>query len=228
MFGSECFRYYRSLTDTGIYDEIFECLASVNQKASVPRIGVERAVEIFREVLLDNPGIFYVDGISYSVRGDSIDLIPKYSFDKKEIAGISLSLKKRAERIAARLKGGTDPVSAVHDFLVSSVEYRFEKRRYSHEIYGVLHHGIGVCEGISKTAKLLLDMMGTESAVIVSEPMGNVSHAWNVVWTGGRPLHYDITFDLSHRADRRRYFGLTDAGIYLDHGKPLYPAPECN
>ena len=227
MFGSECFRYYRSLTDPSVYDEIFGCLDNHDQKIRVPRMGIEAVLRVFREVLLDNPGIFYVDGVSYSVREDSIDLIPRYSFDKKEIEDTEYSLKKRAERIVSGLRGKPDPVSAVHDFLVGSVTYKFEKRRYSHEIYGVLHHGIGVCEGISKTAKLLLDLMEIECAVIVSEPNGNVSHAWNVIWTSGCPLHYDITFDLSHRSDKKHYFGLTDEQIYTDHARPLYPAPEC-
>ena len=46
--------------------------------------------------------------------------------------------------------------------LLKSGEKGFDKLKkpYSHEIIGPLGHGVGVCEGIAKSVKVLCDVLG--------------------------------------------------------------------
>ena len=47
----------------------------------------------------------------------------------------------------------------VHDFICDNVRYDKLKKAYSHEIIGPLGQGVGVCEGIAKAVKVLLDVL---------------------------------------------------------------------
>ena len=49
----------------------------------------------------------------------------------------------------------------VHDFICENVHYDKLKKPYSHEIIGPLGHGVGVCEGIAKSVKVLCDALGS-------------------------------------------------------------------
>lgn len=70
----------------------------------------------------------------------------------------------------------------------------------SHSIVGPVLRGRGVCDGISKTAKMLFQVLGGKAHVIdgVAKNAASFSyepHAWNLVRTNQRWYHWDITFD---------------------------------
>lgn len=103
----------------------------------------------------------------------------------------------------------------VHDFICQNVRYDKLKKSYSHEILGPLGQGVGVCEGIAKTVKILCDQLGIWCIVVFQEanPEKNIKyrHAWNIVKIGGAYYHLDATFDntLSHMGPvRYDYFNL--------------------
>ena len=109
-------------------------------------------------------------------------------------------------------------------------------KNYAHEVIGPLCHGIGVCEGIAKTAKLLFDAVGIESIVVIGKErkekdgLSGVRHAWNIVRIGGRTYHFDATFDNSlTRSGVRRYdyYNLSDEAIAADHRESVYAVPPC-
>jgi len=124
-------------------------------------------------------------------------------------------------------------------------EYRFEKKRIRehrqaiearvtrHEVIGPLTNGVGVCEGMAKTVKLLCDGLGLPCMIAVSDrDRANGErylHAWNIVQLGGQCYHLDATFDnsLSKYGTRYDYFNLDDTKIFRDHRPLLYPAPPC-
>ena len=62
----------------------------------------------------------------------------------------------------------------------------------SYTMYGVLGKGVGVCQGYAETYMYLLDKVGIESEVCVSNDLW---HAWNIVYIGGKPYYVDITWD---------------------------------
>lgn len=123
---------------------------------------------------------------------------------------------------------------AIHDFILENVRYDKLEKPYSHEVIGPLTNGVGVCEGMAKTVKLLCDGLGLPCMIAVSDrDRANGErylHAWNIVQLGGQCYHLDATFDNSlskYGALRYDYFNLDDAKIFRDHRPLLYPAPAC-
>ena len=122
---------------------------------------------------------------------------------------------------------------AIHDFVVENVRYDKLEKPYSHEVIGPLANGVGVCEGMAKTVKLLCDGLGLPCMIAVSDrDRANGErylHAWNIVQLGGQCYHLDATFDnsLSKYGTRYDYFNLDDTKIFRDHRPLLYPAPPC-
>ena len=63
--------------------------------------------------------------------------------------------------------------------------------------------GTGVCEGISKAAKLFCDYLGLVSMIVMGKKNTQNTadcqelHAWNIIWIAGNQYHMDITFDLT-------------------------------
>ena len=144
------------------------------------------------------------------------------------------------------LKAGVEKTSeiekeiAVHNFLCETVVYDYNFSDSSFQCVGPLLFGRGVCEGISKAAKFLFNLLGIESLVVCGEvensshSLGNldiVGHAWNIVKINQIYYHLDITFDLTiAETDVKRfdYFNLTDAEIYRDHKITSKKAPSCS
>ena len=235
---SYALRYYASSlegTERKVYFEIESCLASLSRLARLPRISYQRISEIYTMVKYDHPDYFYAGMPSYRAvpKADHVEMIPDYYFDLRDIPSLREGIAKRLQRVVAPAVQGSDTekLRFVWDFVRDGVTYEKLTRNYSHEIYGVLHHGIGVCEGIAKTVKAMLDRLSVESLVVLSDvgPEGT-RHAWNVIWLYGRPRHYDFTFDLTRHKDGKRpiYQGLTDEQILRDHRPSVFPIPNCN
>ena len=230
------FCWYRenlSGIEVEIYDEIKEGLLSLKNEIKVPRTEYKRISEIYSMVKLDCPEIFYAEAPSYTYKTGSlkITVIPKYLFSDRQIASLRESLSVRLERIL-KPAWELDEVKAiefVRNFIFHNVKYEKLEKSYSHEVYGTLSHGIGVCEGIAKTAKLMLDKLGIESVVAIGrENEENFRHAWNMISLYGKMRHFDFTFDLSRieKGFRPIYSNMTDEMIFKDHNKPVFILPE--
>lgn len=110
---------------------------------------------------------------------------------------------------------------SIHDALCTKVTYA-DDGDDSHSIVGPLLHHRGVCDGISKTAKVLLQECGIESHVVFGTAIvtgGDEPHAWNVVCLNGKWYHLDVTFDntLSNDNVRYDYFNIPTKEIIVDH-----------
>ena len=73
----------------------------------------------------------------------------------------------------------------VHDFICENIRYDKLKKPYSHEIIGPLGQGVGVCEGIAKAVKVLLDELGVWCVIAIcgNNPDKGIKyrHTWNIV-----------------------------------------------
>ena len=125
----------------------------------------------------------------------------------------------------------------VHDFICENIRYDKLKKSYSHEIIGPLGQGVGVCEGIAKAVKILLDALGVWCVIAIcgNNPEKGIKyrHTWNIVKIGGTYYHLDATFDNTLGKDRETseirydYFNLDDSQIFRDHEPLIAPAPHC-
>lgn len=164
-------------------------------------------------------------------------MIPEYLFDKGKVKDHQKAMKARIAKLARPAESLTEweKERYIHDFICTGVRYDKLKKPYSHEIIGPLGQGVGVCEGIAKTVKILCDSLGIWCMIAISEanPEKNIKyrHAWNIVRIGGRYYHLDATFDnsLGHgETIRYDYFNLDDKQLFRDHEPALYPAPPCS
>lgn len=233
--------YYTKLNKAqqAAYHAMLEGLKACASSFSVPRLSDKELMEIHFLLRLDHPEIFYSEGITwrYYEQASSVEVIPKYLFDKKKIKMHQQAMTARVEKLArpAMKLSEAEKLQYVHDFICTNVTYDKLKKQYSHEITGPLGQGVGVCEGIAKTVKILCDALGIWCVVAIGEANREKEikyrHAWNVVRIGGMYYHLDATFDNSLSRDgviRYDYFQLDDAKFFRDHEPLVWAVPSCS
>ena len=205
---------------------------------SIPKLENSELADIFFKLRLDCPEIFYVTSFSYRFYqgADHVEMMPEYLFEKGKINEHQKALSARVAKLA-RPAQNLSPVEKekyVHDFICTNVRYDKLKKPYSHEIIGPLGQGVGVCEGIAKSVKILCDALGIWCMIAIAEanPERGVKyrHAWNIIKLDGDYYHLDTTFDNSLGKDgliRYDYFNLDDARCFRDHQPLVYPVPAC-
>lgn len=220
------------------YHAIKTGLQSLAPSFVVPLLEQKELSDVFMQVRLDNPQIFYAGTFKYRYFPDSqnAEMIPSYLFDKGKIKEHQKAMQARVEKLARVAKGNkeAEKLQYVHDFICQNVRYDKLKKQYSHEIIGPLGQGVGVCEGIAKAVKSLCDSLGIWCMIALSEanPERGVKyrHAWNVVRIDKKYYHLDCTFDNSLGSSeeiRYDYFMLSDKQIFRDHEQLVWKIPVC-
>ena len=231
--------YYGQLSKEkkAVYDMLAAGCDALAAVIRVPDLGTEVLSDIYLRMKLDLPLLFFVTGFHYRKMpgADHVEVLPDYLFDRGKVKMHRQAVTARLERLARPLKGKSDREKelAIHDFILENVTYDKLKKSYSHEIIGPLTQGVGVCEGIAKTVKVLCDAVGLPCIVALSEAAPEIGvryrHTWNVVTVEGQRYHVDATFDNSLQRGMKRYdyFNLDDRHIFRDHQKLVLPLPEC-
>lgn len=221
-----------------VYHAMKTGIQSLAPSFPCPRMEGKELTDVFLKLRLDCPEIFFVSGFHFRYYPDSanVELSPEYLFDKNKIKDHQKAMKARVEKLVrpAATMAELEKEQYVHDFICQNVRYDKLKKSYSHEILGPLGQGVGVCEGIAKTVKILCDQLGIWCIVVISEanPEKNIKyrHAWNIVKIGGTYYHLDATFDntLSHMGPvRYDYFNLDDGKVFRDHEPVIWKVPAC-
>ena len=214
-------------------------LTALEPSFSVPRLDGRELTDIFFKLRLDWPDIFYGVGFRYRFyqQAENVEMIPEYLFDKGKVKEHQKAMNSRVSKLVRPALDMTEleKEQYIHDFICNHVRYDKLKKPYSHEIIGPLGQGVGVCEGIAKTVKILCDALGIWCIIAVSEanPDKNIKyrHAWNVVKIGGSYYQLDATFDNSLSHDgmiRYDYFNLDDKRFFRDHEPAMYVIPSCS
>ena len=232
--------YYQQMSkpQQAAYHAMKTGFAALSPGFSVPRLENRELSDIFFRLRLDCPEIFYVTGFTYRFYpgADHVELIPEYLFEKSKIKEHQKALATRVEKLARPAKNMTalEREQYIHDFICQNVRYDKLKKPYSHEIIGPLGQGVGVCEGIAKSVKILCDALGLWCIIAISEanPEQGIKyrHAWNILKADGQYVHLDATFDNSLGHDgiiRYDYFNLDDKRLFRDHQPVIYPIPAC-
>ena len=220
------------------YRAMQQGLTNLSDEFQIPRLEGKDLSNVFFELRLDHPEIFWASGFKYKYYPDSpnLILIPEYLFDKGKIREHQKAMNARVEKLARPAMKLTELEKEryIHDFICKNVRYDKLKKQYSHEIIGVLGHGVGVCEGIAKAVKILCDALQIQCIIALAEnnPEKGVKyrHAWNVVRLDKKYYHLDCTFDLSlgnPEEIRYDYFLLSDKQIFRDHERLVWRVPAC-
>lgn len=236
--------YYTKMTkqQQAAYHVIMQGANALADEFQIPRIESAELYDVFFRLRLDHPEIFWMTGYKYKYYQDSPNLIfvPEYLFDKNKIREHQRAMSSRVEKLARAAKDLSEweKEKYIHDFICDNVTYDKLKKAYSHEIIGPLGHGVGVCEGIAKSVKVLCDALGIWCMIAVcgNNPEKGIKyrHTWNIIKIGGTYYHLDATFDNTlgkHSAAgqeiRYDYFNLDDKKIFRDHEPLIAPAPSC-
>lgn len=231
--------YYTKLNKQhqAVYHAMQQCLLSLADEWQMPRVSGEALYNIFFQLRLDHPEIFWATGFKYRYYENSGNLIflPEYLFEKAKFREHQKAMASRVEKLVrpAKSMSELEKEKYVHDFICQNVRYDKLKKSYSHEIIGPLGQGVGVCEGIAKSVKVLLDALGVWNVIAIcgNNPEKGIKyrHTWNIVKIGGTYYHLDATFDnsLGDEEIRYDYFNLDDKNIFRDHEPLIAPAPSC-
>ena len=235
--------YYKQLNKQkqAIYYALLKGIQNLEEEFIIPKCEKEELYDIFFRMRLDHPEIFWATGFRYKYYNDSPNLIfvPEYLFKKNKIQEHQKAMSARIEKLVrpALKLSEWEKEKYVHDFICENVYYDKLKKPYSHEIIGPLGQGVGVCEGIAKTVKVLMDALGIWGMIALcgNNPEKGIKyrHTWNIVKIGGTFYHLDATFDNtlsckdSQPEIRYDYFNLSDKQIFRDHEPLIAPAPKC-
>lgn len=202
----------------------------------VPLLDGNGFSDVYTCLRLDHPELFYLTGFRLrAVPGaDYGELLPEYLFEKSKIQTHRQAISARTARLIREAKelSENDKIAFLHRFICENVSYDKLEKPYSHEVIGPLTQGVGVCEGIAKSVKLLADGLKIPCLVALSAPAEGkkYGHAWNIIQRGGKWYHLDATFDLSlSKCGEMRcdYLLLGDDQIYRDHNKTVFSVPAC-
>ena len=203
-------QYYYNLMNKAqqaAYHSILSGVKNLADEFQIPALEGEELYNVFFQMRLDHPEIFWVSSYKYRYYKDSPNLIfiPEYLFDKKKICEHQKAMTARVEKLIrpAQKLSEWEKEKYVHDFICENIRYDKLKKSYSHEIIGPLGQGVGVCEGIAKAVKVLLDALGVWCVIAIC---------------GNNPETSEIRYD---------YFNLDDSQIFRDHEPLIAPAPHC-
>lgn len=229
--------YYNKMNKVqqAAYHAMYQGVLNIQDEIQIPKLDAKELYDVFFQMRLDHPEIFWAVGYKYRFYQDSPNIIflPEYLFEKAKIKEHQKAMKARVEKLTrpAMKLSEAEKEKYVHDFICENVHYDKLKKAYSHEIIGPLGQGVGVCEGIAKAVKVLCDALNVWCIIVIcgNNPEKGIKyrHTWNVIRLGNQYYHLDATFDNTLGKERYDYFNLDDKSIFRDHEPLLAPAPKC-
>lgn len=156
--------------------------------------------------------------------GKVVGINPDYLYDEDEYSLKMSELEKIIEDICVYASEGDNDMEKAllaHDKIASDYYYdpypvinSDGSKSYeiiSHTAYGFLENGYAVCQGYCYLYGAVLDRMGIDNAVCISEAMG---HMWSRVKIDGTWYHVDVTHDDQGEYVIHKNFLSSDATYY--------------
>jgi hypothetical protein len=231
-YGSPNKFYYSRLSDKEkhAYNEILSHIYDMPESIRIPEINETELRKVFSALLYDNPDLFFI-GRKCSIASSFFltECSLEYTMSKEEYIESKAKLDEICSEVISGLSNPHDEWQTeleIHDFVVETCEYKLVEDDFiCSSSYGALVNGEAACEGYSKAAKLLLDLAGIESAVIIGESEngeGTGPHMWNIVNVSGDYYHLDCTWDDAETNSDKKvtdyaYFNLSDEMIKETH-----------
>lgn len=224
-------RYYYSICnelEKKIYTTIFEGLSEYHTRISFCRcneITVDVVSRVFKEVLYDNPRIFYTSTQGYYIEMSliTITLRPKYFFSLSAALELQDWLDEKVTDICKPILEIEDAFAKeiyIHNYLIQNVKYSevtVSQPINAYTVAGALFENNSVCAGVALSFKLLMDFLDIPCIVATGtavNAIGNAErHAWNIVYIEDGYYQMDVTWNLlngrSNRIVKYEYFNLT-------------------
>lgn len=217
-------------------------------------LSVNKVQNIMYSVLADNPDIVYFDKTEIAVafdflKGNYMKLRKCYkpSEAKKRMSQMLEKVKEIIEEIEQMYPDNDyERMLFTYSYLQSHFTYDQEEfehscrtgnsiRSDSHNAFGVLINGAGVCDGFASAFSLIMQNFHISSSSISGKASFNTTvpsnHQWNIVKFGNQFFHCDVTWDLddyrSFKEYSYKYFCVDDLYIKKTHIWDNRAYPEC-
>ena len=221
-------RYYYSKMNSRekyIYEALHDAIINGRKSATVEgSVDADMVTEIYFSIVLDNPHLYYlgreISIVRYSGADERTLIEPSYTLSREIIRDFNGRIERGVNDLISSLK-----LAEVSDQeAVRRLDERKEGRLISaHSVIGIFSKQCAVCDGISKTVKLVLNCLNIPCIVVAGQSAfeeDNGSHAWNIVKIGQIAYHLDMTWDinLSRKGDiSYEYFLISDREAARDH-----------
>lgn len=227
-----------------IYKKIVEGIKQFNENIRISNtVDLELVKQVVECVMLDYPQFYYADfsRICFAKSLFTTEVGISYWLTPTEVQSFDAQISTKVRQIYSQLRlGAVDErtkLNNIYSYMVKNMQYDFTPNgnaRYAHCVIGPMLFNKGVCEGISKSFKLLCDVASLSSIVVSGTAVDitnntNVNHAWNIARIEGVCAHVDATWDIcAFRSGNcfYEYFGLSDQEINRDHSSP-WKLPVC-
>ncbi|MFD0589853.1 transglutaminase domain-containing protein [Paenibacillus sp. GCM10027627] len=178
----------------------------------------------------DDYSAYVLESYVYTIRSwgnkSTVTVEARYRETIEETAQVDAAVGKALADILRPGMNDHEKVKAIHDWIVTKVEYDQSLSYYT--AYNAVSLGKAVCQGYS----LLGYRMLKEAGITVRIAEGSVNtgeHAWNMVQLDGKWYHLDLTWDdpVGAKDNRIRYtyYLKTDEELRADHNwTRTYPA----
>ena len=130
---------------------------------------------------------------TYTTSG-KVTLAVNRIYSNDDIQLINSKLDEIEKEIYVDADSEYDKILAIHNYIINHTKYNLEDENKSgttsSTAIGVLVKNLATCNGYTDTAALLLDRLNIKNVRI-----SNQDHIWNLVYTGDKWLHMDLTWD---------------------------------
>lgn len=116
-------------------------------------------------------------------------LLPKLSRDERAALAV---VQKALGQVIRPGMPDMEKIQAVHDYIITRSHYDLEIPNRQEATTLILHRR-GVCDAYSRTAWLMLNMLGIPCIQVIGDSQG--PHSWNMVYALGQWFHLDLTWD---------------------------------
>lgn len=219
--------YHRALIEQEsrrIYDDMLASISNGGLEVELDLNGILirdplSIRRILSGILNDNPSIFWINNsVLVGRNGDTVKVTfePNQFYDDRDNLLDEIESKSREilEDIGPFIDDYTTSL-AIHDHLTSSITYQYSNDPRCHCVIGPLMDSKGVCDGISDTYNLLMNMAGVRCTTVHGRTHDDdIGHSWNISIIDGDAYHTDVTFDLG---GSHRYLNLDDDIMSLTH-----------
>ncbi|REK74671.1 transglutaminase domain-containing protein [Paenibacillus paeoniae] len=170
----------------------------------------------------DDYSAYLLESYLYTIRSwgnkSTITVEAKYRESPEETAQVDRAVEDALNAILTPGMNNHEKVKAIHDWIVTNVEYDQSLSYYT--AYHAISLGQAVCQGYSLLGYRMLEKAGIP--VLIAEGKVNTGeHAWNMVELDGQWYHLDLTWDdpVGAKDDRIRYtyYLKTDEELRADH-----------
>ena len=184
-----------------VYSEILDSLLTLEEGTVLSTTDGSVIDRAFNAVMLDNPGIFYVDGYKYTeyTRDDKIEKIEftgKYLYEKEEIVKRQTIIDAKVSDILEGMPDTQDEyikVKYLYDTLVTRTEYDLQAAD-NQNICSVFIGGKSVCQGYAKALQYLAKKAGIRCSLVLGNVIGGDAHAWNLISVNDAWYYLDATW----------------------------------